>query len=130
MGRFTKLKPADEDASALTAVDFDGDGRTDLIEVQSDGSLVFLRNETEDANGWLRATLTGVKNLKTAYGSRIELRAGAHYQKRTYFGQPLVFGMRRYKEADTVRVIWPNGFIQNEAHQAAGKAFAYRETSH
>jgi tetratricopeptide (TPR) repeat protein len=127
LGKFSESKAAAVDAPVLTAVDFDGDGRTDLAEVQRDGSLVFLRNETETSNGWLRATLLGVKNLKLAYGSKIELKAGTHYQKRTYFGQPLVFGMRAYKEAETVRITWPNGLIQNEVHQAAIKAFSYKE---
>jgi hypothetical protein len=32
------------DAVALIAVDFDADGRTDFVEIQRDGWLVFLRN--------------------------------------------------------------------------------------
>jgi hypothetical protein len=127
LGVFADNKAPVGDAVALAAVDFDADGRTDLISVQPDGSLQFLRNETETSNAWLRATLLGVKNLKLAYGSKIELKAGSHYQKRTYFGQPIVFGMRGYKEAETVRTAWANGLIQNEVHQAAGKAFSYKE---
>jgi Tfp pilus assembly protein PilF len=128
LGKLVEAKvSAIGDAAALTAVDFDGDGHTDLAAVQRDGSLVLLRNETETTAGWLRASLLGVKNLKLAYGAKIEVKAGAHYQKRTYFGQPLVFGMRGYKEAETVRITWPNGLIQNEVHQAANKAFSYKE---
>ncbi len=127
LGKFSKIELPTEDSSALAAVDFDGDGRTDLIQVQRDGSLVFLRNETETSNSWLRVTLLGVKNLSLANGSKIELNAGTHYQKLTYFGQPLLFGMRGYKDADTVRIRWPNGIVQNEVHQAAGNAFTYRQ---
>ena len=127
MGKFSTIKLPTGDSSALAAVDFDEDGRADLIEVQHDGSLVFLRNETETSNSSLRVTLVGVKNLKLAYGSRIELKAGTHYQNLTYFGQPLLFGMDGYKEADTVRITWPNGIVRNVAHQAAGKAFTYRQ---
>jgi hypothetical protein len=128
LGKLSETKlPAIGDALAIAAVDFDNDGRTDLAVIQRDGSLNLLRNETETANGWLRASLLGVKNLKLAYGAKIEVKAGAHYQKRTYFGQPLVFGMRSYKEAETVRITWPNGLIQNEVHQAADKAFTYKE---
>jgi hypothetical protein len=128
VGRFSETKATDADAAMLMAVDFDGDGRTDLIEVRGDGSLLFLRNETATPNMWLRVKLLGVKNLKLAYGSKIELRAGTHYQKRTYFGRPLLFGMRGYKEADSVRIRWPDGLIQNESHQAANKAVSYKET--
>jgi Tfp pilus assembly protein PilF len=127
LAKFASSDAPAAQAVALTAVDFDVDGKTDLVSVQSDGSLQFLRNETETTNTWLRASLLGVKNLKTAYGSKIEIKAGSHYQKRTYFGQPIVFGLRGYKEADTFRVAWANGLIQNEVHQAANKAYTYKE---
>jgi FG-GAP-like repeat len=127
LGRFTEIRLPDADAAVLMAIDFDEDGRTDLIDVQRDGSLMFIRNETGPSNRRLRVTLRGVKNLKLAYGSKVELKAGAHYQKLTYFGWPLTFGMRGYKEADTVRIMWANGLIQNEVHQAAGKALTYKE---
>ncbi|MEO7648827.1 MAG: hypothetical protein ABIZ80_00025, partial [Bryobacteraceae bacterium] len=32
-----------------------------------------------------------------------------------------------YKQADTVRITWPNGLIQNEPKQATGKPLAYKE---
>jgi len=46
-GKFSEIKVPDGDAAILLAVDFDGDGRTDLMEVRRDGSLVFLRNEPD-----------------------------------------------------------------------------------
>jgi hypothetical protein len=103
------------------------DGRTDLAAVTSTGALTLLRNDTESASGWLVATLQGVKNPKTAYGAKVEVKSGALYQKKTYLGQSLVFGMRKYPEAETVRITWPNGLIQNELHQAAKKAYTYKE---
>ena len=127
LGKLTKSDAgAIGEVAALTALDFDGDGKTDLVSVGKDGAVTLLRNET-DASPWLRASLLGVKNVKLAYGAKIEVKAGAHYQKRTYLGQPMVFGMRGYKEAETIRITWPNGLIQNEVHQAAGKAFTYKE---
>jgi hypothetical protein len=42
-GKFSEMKFPALDAVALIAVDYDADGRTDLIAVQHDGSLVFLR---------------------------------------------------------------------------------------
>jgi hypothetical protein len=49
-GKFSDTKAPALDAVALIAVDFDGDGRTDLVEVQHDGSLIFLRNETGNSS--------------------------------------------------------------------------------
>jgi len=128
LGKFTETKQASiGDAAALTSLDFDADGRNDLAVIQRDGSLVYLHNTTDTGNKYLRATLLGVKNVKLAYGSKIEIKAGRHYQKRTYTGQPIVFGMRSAPEAETVRIAWPNGLIQNEVHQATGKAYTYKE---
>ena len=115
------------DAAAMLSIDFDADGRTDVVVVGRDGVVTLQHNETESSNSWLRTTLTGVKNVKLAFGAKVEVKTGALYQKRTYYGQPLAFGLRGYKEAETVRVTWPNGLIQNEVHQAAGRAYSYKE---
>ncbi len=126
-GAFAPAKALKQAGSAFAAADFDADGRADLLMAGADGSVSLLRNETETKNGWIRIALTGVKNVKLAPGAEVEVKAGARYQKKVYEGIPLVFGLRGHKQADTVRITWPNGLIQNEPKQAAGKAFAYKE---
>jgi tetratricopeptide (TPR) repeat protein len=111
-------------ATALAAADFDADGRVDLAAAGKDGSLRLFRNATETANRWLAVRLEGVKNLKLAAGAEIEVKAGKLYQKRSYQGVPLIFGLGARNEADAVRITWPNGLIQNETRQAAGKLAA------
>lgn len=76
---------------------------------------------------WIRVGLTGVKNLKLAYGAEVELKAGALYRKQIYEGVPLTFPLGARTEADTVRITWANGLIQNETRQAAGKTYTYKE---
>ena len=125
-GNFSPAKALNPDGPALAAADFDADGRADLLTAPA-GAASLLRNETLTANGWIRIALTGVKNLKLAPVAEVEVKAGARYQKKFYDGAPLVFGLRGYNEADTVRITWPNGLIQNEPKQAAAKAFAYKE---
>src|SRR5207237_1113823 len=68
-------------AAAIGAADFDGDGRVDLAVVNRDGSVALLRNTAETTNRAVDVTLTGVKNLKSAYGSKVEVKAGLRYQK-------------------------------------------------
>ncbi len=112
---------------AAVESDFDGDGRADLGVVASDGSVSLLLNQTETHNAWVRVSLAGVKNLKLAPQSKVEVKAGVLYQKKIYQGIPLTFGLGGYKEADTIRITWPNGLIQNETKQPAGKIGVYKE---
>ncbi|MBZ5507108.1 MAG: FG-GAP-like repeat-containing protein [Acidobacteriia bacterium] len=112
---------------ALAQSDFDGDGRTDLAAVESDGSVYFLKNVTATSNNYLPIRLEGIKNLKQANAAVVEVKTGAWYQKRTYSGAPLLFGLRAYSQVDTVRITWPNGLVQNETKQQVGKALAFKE---
>jgi hypothetical protein len=57
----------------------------------------------------------------------VEVKAGLLYQKQIYRGLPLLFGMRGEPLAETVRITWPNGLIQNEMRQRAGAAYRYEE---
>lgn len=93
-----------------------------------DATGISLTNTQAPGSAALQVSLAGVKNVKLAYGAKVEMKAGAHYQKQMYRGLPLSFGLpTAYKEADTVRITWPNGLIQNEVHQAPGP-HAYKES--
>jgi tetratricopeptide (TPR) repeat protein len=115
---------------AAAAADFDRDGREDLAVVRGDGTLALQRN-VGPAGRWLEVALNGVRNPKLAEAARVEVKAGTVYQKKLYRGTPLLFGLRGRVAADTVRITWPNGLIQNETHQQAaakaGEIRAYKE---
>ena len=114
-------------AEAWAEADFDQDGRTDLAALAPDGSLRLLLNRAATGNHWVRVGLSGVKNLQLSAGAEVEVKAGPHYQKKAYQGLPVLFGLRSYQEADTVRITWPNGMIQNQPRQAAGQTASYKE---
>jgi hypothetical protein len=114
-------------AMLYASADFDGDGRVDLAVVRQDGSVELLRNQTETKNNWLRANLLGVKNLKLAYGADVEIKSGPRFQKQTYRGLPLTFGLGPYNTLDTVRITWANGMVQNELKQTTGKLVTFKE---
>ena len=114
-------------AVALAASDFDADGRTDLAALTADGSVHRLTNTTTTSNTYLRVTLAGVRNPKLPAEAQVEVRAGVRYQKKTYTGTPLVFGLRDATTIDMVRITWPNGLIQNELRQTPGRSVAFRE---
>ena len=119
--------PETAQAVAIAKADWDGDGRVDLAVLDKDGSVSLLMNQTATPSNWLRTRLLGVKNLKMAYGTKVELKAGSLYQKQTYVGLPLDFGMSVHTQAETVRITWPNGLIQNQVNQRAGQAVEYKE---
>ena len=114
-------------ASAWASADFDNDGRADLAAVASDGSLRLLLNRTGTKNRWLRVALDGVKNLRAGLGAEIEVKAGDHYQKQTYDGAPVLFGVGPRREVDAVRITWPNGLIQNQVREKTSRAVIYKE---
>lgn len=122
-----KTAPGLVDAVWQTVADFDGDGRTDLAAVAQDGSIHLLLNRTTTRNQFLRMTLAGVKNMKLAPGTEIEIKAGELYQKKMYDGVPVVFGVSGVKQLDTVRISWANGLIQNQPNEPTGKAVTYKE---
>jgi tetratricopeptide (TPR) repeat protein len=92
---------------------------------RADGSVA--RDQPEAGTKWIRVALAGIKNLKLGDGAEVEVKAGASYQKKLYEGVPLLFDLGGRTEADTVRITWPNGLIQNETKQAAGKSYTYKE---
>ncbi|HEY6972421.1 MAG TPA: FG-GAP-like repeat-containing protein [Candidatus Angelobacter sp.] len=126
-GKFEPAAARLPKSAAMAQADFNEDDRVDLVVVAQDGSLEMLTNETPTTNHAMRVRLEGVKNLKIPMAAIVEVKAGAWYQKRMYEGAPLLFGLRDYSEADTVRITWPNGLIQNETRQPVGQQLAFKE---
>ncbi len=114
-------------AVAIAAGDFRNTGRDDIALIAGDGTLHLFENETTTRNQFLRVGITGIKNVKLAPGATVEVKAGATYQKKIYTGVPLVFGLASYADADTVRIEWPNGMIQNEPKQLASHTLHFPE---
>ena len=91
-----------------------------LATLSDDGTLSFLKR-TAPTQNYLVIGLQGVKNVKSARTATVEVKAGALYQKQIYVDGPLYFPLGQYAEADTVRITWPNGLIQNEPRKKANQ---------
>jgi tetratricopeptide (TPR) repeat protein len=107
--------------------DFDNDGRMDRASIAPDGKIHLALNRSRGPSHWIRVRLEGIKNLKLAQDAEVEIKAGTLYRKAVYAGVPLLFDTGAAASVDVVRITWPNGLIQNETRQAAGRGYTYRE---
>jgi tetratricopeptide (TPR) repeat protein len=115
---------------AIITGDYDGDGTTDLLITQNHGPAVLLRNEGGNQNHWLRLSLKGLADNKSAIGTKVEVFAGGNRQKfeiagsNGYLGQnstDIVVGLGDSQAADIVRMLWPTGVLQDEVNVAGDK---------
>jgi Flp pilus assembly protein TadD len=114
------------EATASNSADFRGKGRMDRVLVALTGKVQYAA-DTVDPGGWLTVALEGVKSLKIPTGAQIEVKAGAFYQRQQYGTTPVTFALGDYEVIDTIRIIWPNGMIQNEMRVRTGKRIDIRE---
>jgi Tfp pilus assembly protein PilF len=115
---------------AIITGDYDNDGTTDLLITQNHGPAVLLRNEGANKNHWLKLSLKGLADNKSAIGTKVEVFSGGNRQKfeiygsNGYLGQnstDIIVGLGESKEADIVRMLWPTGVLQDEIQIAGGK---------
>jgi len=127
-GQFQKATPPPFPANGnFVATDFNANGRLNRAYVGSDGALMMDQDITPNYGDWIEIALTGVKNIKSAIGAKVEVKAGASYEKQTYAGVPLVFRLGTHANIETIRIFWPNGLIQNEINQPVNRILAIKE---
>ena len=119
-----------KDPRAIVTGDVDNDGSTDLLITQNHGPAVLLRNEGGNQNHWLKLSLKGLNDSKSAIGTKVEVFSGGNRQKfeiygsNGYLGQnstDIVVGLGESKDADIVRMLWPTGVLQDEIQIAGDK---------
>ena len=65
----------------VLADDVDGDGDADLVVTEANGAAVVLRNDGGNAHKSLRLTLKGLNDNRSGLGTKVEVQAGAIWQK-------------------------------------------------
>ncbi|MGA2420334.1 MAG: FG-GAP-like repeat-containing protein [Candidatus Acidiferrum sp.] len=116
---------------AVIVADVTGTGGADLVVTQLDGPPLLLRNHGGNKNNWMHIDLKALNDNKSAIGTKVEMYAGALYQKwevagaSGYLGQsaaPILAGLGAEKKAEVVRLLWPTGVPQDEVNLTAQRA--------
>jgi len=112
-----------EDGRGLSILDYDQDGRLDLLLRNYRQPTVLLHN-VGPVRHWIEFRLVGVRSNRDAVGARIRLRTADGPQTRVVSAgsaylseQSLVqhFGLGEREVADDVEVTWPSG-TRTELH--------------
>ncbi len=115
---------------AIAVADVASTGSADLLVTQLGGPPILLRNEGGNKNNWMRIDLKALNDNKSGIGTKVELYAGALYQKweatgaSGYLGQnsPVILaGLGEERNAEVVRLLWPTGVPQDEINLMARK---------
>jgi hypothetical protein len=105
----------------LALGDLDDDGGMDAVIVNNDERAVLLRNDSTQANAWVRIQLRGLGCNRDAIGARVTLRAGALTRTQvvptagSYLSEGdrrLLFALPRGDGSATAEIRWPCGAIQ------------------
>jgi tetratricopeptide (TPR) repeat protein len=121
---------------AIAVADFAGNGDADLVVTQLSGPPIVLRNEGGNQHNWMTIDLKPLSDNKSAIGTKVEIYAGALYQKwevqgaSGYLGQnapTILAGLAEEKNAEVVRLLWPTGVPQDEINLAAKKTQSIAE---
>jgi len=114
----------------VAVADLRSNGSPDLIVTDEQGQPMLLQNFGANKNHWIQLNLKALNDNKSAVGTKLEIYAGALYQKweigggSSYLSQssvPLLIGLGNEKEVDVVRLLWPTGVPQDEISLAAQK---------
>jgi Tfp pilus assembly protein PilF len=121
---------------AIAVADLRGKGNPDLVVTQADGPPVVLDNSGANQNNWIQIDFKALNDNKSGFGTKVELYAGALYQKWEVSGasgylsqnaMPMIAGLGGEKTTDALRLLWPTGVPQDEIELAARKTQSIEE---
>ena len=124
-----------DDSRAFAILDFDNDGRPDLILKSRLGPQVrVLQNNWARENSAIAFRLQGTESNRDAIGARIELdgqtkwlSAGSEFLSQ--HSKRILFGLGKATTAKMVKIKWPSGHEQTFSSLQAGKTYSVTEGS-
>lgn len=123
-------------ARGSLVLDFDNDGRLDLLVTAMGDRVFLLRNRGPSANHWLTLDLEGTRSNREAFGARITLTAGGRSQMAearcpaAFLGtsdRRVHFGLGRSAAVEKIEIRWPGGQVQTLSSVAADQILRVKE---
>jgi len=117
-------------------LDFDNDGRLDILLTAIGDRAFLLRNRDPSSHHWLTLDLEGTSSNRDGFGARVTVRAGerSYYQEaRCPMGflsmsdRRLHFGLGQAMTVQQIDIRWPSGKVQVLREVAADQVLKVRE---
>lgn len=118
------------------ALDFDNDGRMDVLITALADRAFLLRNRSPHQHHWLKLKLEGTRSNRDGYGALLTLTAGdltLHAEARCPTGfltqsdaRPH-FGLGAHSTVDRLEIRWPSGRVQVLTHIAVDQILNVKE---
>jgi hypothetical protein len=108
-------------ARGSSVVDFDNDGRMDILVTTMGDRPFLLHNRDRSGNHWLTLDLVGTKSNRDGFGSTINVSSGGKEyfaEARCAFGFLMQsdrrphFGLGKATNVDRIRITWPSRQVQ------------------
>lgn len=125
------------DSRALAVVDWDEDGRLDLLlRNRTAPRLQLFRNRSTSRTHFVEVELEGVSCIRDAIGARVQVEAGGRTLTRTLHAgdgflaqstKRLLFGLGASERVERLRVLWPDGGRDEYADLAADTRYRIRQ---
>jgi enediyne biosynthesis protein E4 len=120
----------------LAAADYDNDGDTDLLILNSGAPPVLLRNDGGNRNAWLGVRLVGSTSNRDGVGARVTVAAGGRRASQWSLGgtsylsasdRRLLFGLGAARKVEELEVRWPSGRTTTLRDLNAGQYVTVKE---
>ncbi len=106
--------------SSPQTADIDFDGDLDLLVTTYEGFRA-LENLNGNQNSSISLQIMGTKNTEDGIGAKILVKDDTFFIKKEVSSKVTHLGLGQRKQADVIRITWPNGIFQNLIHTPANQ---------